>query len=83
MDNPKFVDIPDERAILVGKDRELWLPTTESARLNPQVEIVNVAGQHFDVVGYSSVREALLLSPIVIDGAAENIEDELEAYLAN
>lgn len=80
MDNPLFVNVTDPRALIQGKDKELWLPLSESPHLSPRTEAINLAGVYFDVVGYSDVREALLLRPIEIDGSADNLEAEVEAY---
>lgn len=82
MENLSFVEVPDPRAIITGKDRELWLPLSESPRLSDRTQTVNCAGAYFDVVGYSEIREALLLSPILIDGSANNLEKEVGDFLA-
>lgn len=80
MDSPFFVQIADVRSVVADKHGELWLPMTESPDLSRLTEVVDVAGAYFDVVGYSEERDALLLSPIVIEGSAEYMEEELLEY---
>lgn len=82
MQNLGFVDVPDPRALIASSSGELWLPISESPLLNKLTQTVSCGGVYFDVTGYSEVREALLLQPIVIDGAAAYLEEEVEAYTA-
>lgn len=81
MDNPFFVAIADARSVIADKHGELWLPLDESPDLSKLTEVVEVAGAYFDAVGYSEERDALLLEPLVIEGAAEHLEEELIEYL--
>lgn len=77
-----FVELTDPKAVVAGKNGELWLPLSESDALSSKTETVTISNVFFDVIGYSVEREALLLSPIVIDGAADNIELELASHIA-
>lgn len=81
MDNPFFVQIADARSVVADKHGELWLPMTESPDLSRLTEVVDVAGVYFDAVGYSEERGALLLVPIVVEGSAEYMEEELQEYV--
>lgn len=77
MDNPNFVTISDPRGVLVGAGDDLWLPLSESPHLSKRTETIDCGGLYFDVIGYSEKRDALMLRPIKIDGAADDIEAEL------
>jgi hypothetical protein len=72
--------------IIEGSDGKLWLPLSEipltRQRGAHNLEMVQVEDRYYDVQGYSITRKSLWLKPIIIEGAADNIDAELSAYLS-
>ena len=63
----------------------MWLDVNQLFRAGyadpKQIEIVEVGGEEFlEVLGYSEKRKALWVKLIDFEGAAENIEEEIERY---
>ena len=64
---------------------QVWLDTNQLFRAGysdpQQIDIIEVGGEEFlEVLGYSPKRKALWVQEIKFEGAAENIEEEIEEY---
>lgn len=84
MDNPAFLELP-EAYVIEDKEGKMWLPVSELPdwvrRDRRQFEIIRIARDYYDVVGYSIKRRSLWIKPIIIEGSADHIDKELAAYL--
>lgn len=77
-----MVVLPSARMI-EDKNGNWWLPVSELAARNiteTDIDLVQVGEDTwYDVIGYSAKRKCLWLKPIIIEGAANHLEDELDA----
>ena len=68
--------------IVEDRSGRLWLPIAElklkGVNIPKDLEVVAIDDTYYDVVGYSLKRQAFWIKPIAIEGAAANIEDELD-----
>lgn len=73
--------ILDECTLIEDRRGNLWLGVNElqrnGYRVYNELETIQVEDEWYDVVGFSDTRQAFWVQPIVIEGAAETIEEEL------
>lgn len=83
MDNPQrkrgvlTIVLKNANGIIAGAGNRLWLPVSESHGVF-RPDLVQCGDVFFDVVGYSEKRKSYLICPIVIDGAADKLEEEMD-----